>query len=93
MSLDSAEKTLKSCRVISFESSEWRADAFVITTYRRVPHHVNGCCAPRSRLHYPACRTTADRMVAYRKSDQRRDDLCAGGLRKRAREWLAVAAG
>jgi len=31
--------------------------------------------------------------AAHRKSDQRRDDLCAGGLRKRAREWLAVAAG
>jgi hypothetical protein len=30
MSLDSAEKTLASCRVISFASSEWRADAFVV---------------------------------------------------------------
>jgi hypothetical protein len=26
---------------------------------------------------------TADRMAEHRKSDRRRDDLCAGGLRKR----------
>src|SRR5262249_25299824 len=38
-------------------------------------HHVNDCCTSHSRLHYPACRTTADRMEAHRKSDRRRDDL------------------
>jgi hypothetical protein len=27
--------------------------------------------------------TTIDQMAARRKSDQRRDDLCVGGLRKR----------
>jgi hypothetical protein len=47
-------------------------------------HQVNGCCAWRTRLHGPACRTTADRMAGHPKSDQRREDLCAGGLRKRA---------
>ena len=36
-------------------------------------------------------RTTADRMEAHRKSDRRRDDLCADGLGKRAWnvQWLA----
>src|SRR5437667_11782473 len=29
--------------------------------------------------------TTAHRMAAHRKSDRRRDDLCAGGLRKCAK--------
>jgi hypothetical protein len=28
-------------------------------------------------------RTTADRMAVHGKLDQRRDDLCAGALRKR----------
>src|SRR5262249_22034355 len=36
-----------------------------------------------TRLHHRACPTTADRMAAHRKSDQRRVYLCAGGLRKR----------
>src|SRR5438477_10422589 len=38
-----------------------------------------------SRLHYALHSvrgTTTDRMPAHRKSDRRRDDLCAGGLRK-----------
>src|SRR5438067_7427383 len=39
---------------------------------RESQHHVNGCCASRSRLHYPTCHTTADRRAAQRKSDQRR---------------------
>ena len=45
-------------------------------------HRVNDCGASRSRWHYPACRTTADRTAARRKSDRRRDDPCAVGLRK-----------
>src|SRR5262249_55673751 len=32
--------------------------------------------------------STADRMAAHRKLDRRRDDLCAGGLRKGARGHL-----
>ena len=43
---------------------------------RESRHHVNGCCALRSRLHYPACHTTADRVVARRKLDRRRVYLC-----------------
>src|SRR5215813_6694967 len=49
-------------------------------------HHVIGCCALHTRLHDPACRTTADRMAAHRKLDRRRDDLCEGGFRNRASE-------
>jgi hypothetical protein len=37
----------------------------------------------RAAIICEARRTTADRMAAHRKSDQRRDDPCAGGLRKR----------
>ena len=35
---------------------------------RESQHHVSGCCASRSRLRYPACHTTADRIAARRKS-------------------------
>jgi len=31
---------------------------------------VNGCCASRSRLHYLACHTTADRTAAHLRSDR-----------------------
>src|SRR5262249_37082981 len=57
-------------------------------TLRCQPHHkrgsqhgVNGCGGLRNRLHYLAYHTTADRPAVHRKSDQRRDDLCAVGLR------------
>jgi hypothetical protein len=33
---------------------------------------------------HPARHTKADRMAAHRRLDQRRDDLCEGGLRKGA---------
>src|SRR5262249_1023557 len=49
--------------------------------------YLSGCEIWRSRLHcwpHSALRTTADRMAAHRKSNQLRDDPCAGGLRKRA---------
>ena len=29
-------------------------------------------------------------MAAHRKSDRRRDDLCAGGLRNRAMEYASI---
>src|SRR5436190_23449654 len=38
-----------------------------------------------------ARRTTGDQMAAHRKLDRRRDDLCAGGLRKRVSEPLPLA--
>ena len=44
-------------------------------------------CVADSR---PARHTTADRMAAHRKSDRRRDDLCAVGLRKPWVECTAV---
>ena len=47
-------------------------------------HHVIDWCASRNRLPRSRPHTTADRMAAHRKSDRRRDDLCAVGLRKRA---------
>ncbi len=34
---------------------------------------------------HPARRTAGDRTSVHRKSNQRRDDLCAGALRKRVR--------
>ena len=55
---------------------------------------MSGCNAPRSRLHsrrHWHRHTTTDRMAAHRKRDQRRDDPCAGVLRKRVggsnRKW------
>src|SRR5262245_33760641 len=39
---------------------------------RESRHYVIGCGVLRTRSHYPACRTTADRMAAHRKSDRRR---------------------
>src|SRR5215468_8856635 len=44
----------------------------------------NSCRISRSRLRrllHAVRRTKADRKAAHQKSDQRRDDLCAGGLR------------
>src|SRR5262249_38822753 len=41
-------------------------------------------------MHDLACRTTADRMAAHRKSDRRHAYPCAVGFRKRAQECTAV---
>ena len=52
---------------------------------RESQHCVIGYDASHSRLRSRprlARRTTGDRMAAHRKSDRRRDDLCAGGLRR-----------
>jgi len=40
----------------------------------------------------PTARIAADRTAAHRKSDQRRDDLCAGGLRNGAPNGQRLAA-
>jgi hypothetical protein len=50
--------------------------------------HVIRCSASRSRLRDLICHTTAGRTAAHRKSDQRRDGLGVGGLRKRAYHFL-----
>ena len=50
-------------------------------------HHFSGCKTSSSQLccwPHSARHTTGDRMAAHRKLDRRRDDLCGGGLRKRA---------
>src|SRR5262249_22649818 len=52
---------------------------------RESQHHVTGCGAWRIRLRsrrHSAGNTTAARMAAHRKLDQRRDDICAVALRK-----------
>jgi hypothetical protein len=54
---------------------------------RESRQRVSGCETSHSRLRCslrPAMRTTTNRMAAHRKLDRRRDDLYAGGLRKRA---------
>ena len=82
-------------RCFTLRSSPLFEIAFVLVRFDHVAsvhrkresrHDVNGCNAARNRLRSrrrSARHTTADRMAAHRKSDRRRDDLCAGGLRKR----------
>src|SRR5262249_23197056 len=50
----------------------------------------SGCGATRTRWHYPACHTKADRMAAHRKSNRRL--VCPGavGLRKGATLLLHI---
>jgi len=53
---------------------------------RELLRHAIGCNARHSRLHCRTRlvhRTTGDRKAAHRKLDRSRDDLYAGGLRKR----------
>src|SRR5206468_8405518 len=62
---------------------------------RESRHHVTGCKTSRTQSY---CRlrlahhTTGARVAAHRKSHRRRDDLYAGGLRKRAYHFLRDAA-
>src|SRR5262249_39858676 len=68
----------------SLKSPAYSRISITLNRKRESQHHVSGCCASRSRLRFPACHSTGERMAAYQKSDQRRAYLCAGGLRKRA---------
>jgi hypothetical protein len=55
---------------------------------------VNAWEISRNRGHRWLWCTKGDRMAAQRKSDQRRDDLCADGLRKGVQDSpIAIMAG
>jgi hypothetical protein len=51
---------------------------------RESQHHVNGCCASRTRLHYPACHTTVDRTGQHIGNEINPRLFLRGRLRKRA---------
>src|SRR4030095_4585538 len=85
---------LRVARVQEIDAPDTRARGRVCVDHipslivkRGSQHHVSGCDVSRIRLHWwphSAHRTSAYRMGAYQKSDQRRVYLSAGGLRKGA---------
>jgi hypothetical protein len=57
---------------------------------RESQHHVTGCETSRIRLRHSVQSTTADRMAAHRKSDQRRACRCVAESRTHAQVLQSV---